>query len=222
MKHSCLQNAWNWGDISICAITFIWQWWISTHTESWADVQWVKDCLVARFFTPKLAISTFEGCLENITSGTSKGNIALHCEKGRKWACTPWCQVPITADIYLRLLQSHLTWEWLLIISFPTGDKSQTLMGFYVLLFCPVGKKQRSHWFFCKYQITELFPGYSSKISGKLFTTHSNLGENWQQLDWIGFQKMTTSGDYFSLKITDNLQRHKTYLIFSLDELCHL
>lgn len=35
--------------------------------------------------------------------------------------------LPIEAgtDKYLQLLQSHLTWEWMLIVLFPTEEKSQ-------------------------------------------------------------------------------------------------
>ena len=47
-----------------------------------------------------------------------------------------------------------------------------------------------------------------------------NLDKNWQY--WIGVQKNDNIRCYFYLKITNNLQWHKTYLIFSLDEFHHL
>lgn len=39
------------------------------------------------------------------------------------------------ADKYLWRLQSRLTWQWMLIVPFPTESKSHTLVGYNVFLF---------------------------------------------------------------------------------------
>lgn len=47
----------------------------------------------------------------------------------RHWHGVMFTSQPIGSDQYPRLLRSHLTWEWMLVVPFPTDDKSQILVS---------------------------------------------------------------------------------------------